>query len=551
MIAALAGPGYGSEASDLYHKAQKLEKVGNVVQAYTLYAEAAALEPQNRTFRAKADSLRIEANVIQLRESAKKAKEEAAAKENDAAAKAAAAKPEGTAEEAGADPQVELSPVTDYELDKARRALPPPEVKLPSGRFDFHLNVSPQELFNEVAHRCGLETVFDGEYAVGATAGQKIRFDVEDVDCRAAIHAAEAATSSFVAPLSSKLILISKDTVQKRNANEQTMTAVVPLETALSQQDLTEISQAVKQVSGVDKVSWQAASNEIMLHDRVSRVKIAQEVIRQLTAYRAGVVFDLRFLQLSDQDMQQYGVNLTNTFNVTWLGNQTAASAGTTLQNLFSLIAKGGKLFNTFGITALEGSVVAQLTQSASRTVLQTHLRTVNGLPSTLHVGEKYPVLTAGYFGGTPTTNNSGAYTPPASFSYFDLGTSVKILPMVGNSDLITLDIETEYQLLAGQSLDGIPIMASRNMATRISIHNGEWALIGGLMDSTDNKTVSGVAGLARIPILGWLFKTQTREKNRDHIVIVMKPELVGEPPASRETAPLPVGTETRPLSLL
>ena len=111
------------------------------------------------------------------------------------------------------------------------------------------------------------------------------------------------------------------------------------------------------------------------------------------------------------------------------------------------------------------------------------------------------------------------------------------------------MEIESEYQLLAGQSLDGVPVLANRKFATKICIHNNEWAVIGGLMDDMNSKSVSGVAGLARIPWLGWLFKTQTHEKDRDHIVIVMRPHIVGDPPASHETAPMPVGTETRPFS--
>jgi type II secretory pathway component GspD/PulD (secretin) len=352
-------------------------------------------------------------------------------------------------------------------------------------------------------------------------------------------------------PVSIKLVLISKDTVQKRQANEQTMSVVVPIPTALTTQDLTEIAQAVKQVSGVEKLAWNAGSNEIVIRDRVSRVRIAQAVIEQLTAYRGGVIFDLRFLQLSDSEMLSYGINMTNTFNLIWSGSQTIATAGTTLNNLVNVLSHG---WQTFGITALQASVVATLTQNSARTVLRTQIRSVNGMPATLHVGDKYPILTSGYFGPTTNTSNgtnANAYTPPPSFTYQDLGVSLKVLPVIGNNDLITLDVESEYQLLAGTAVDGIPVLANRRFATRISLQNDEWAIIGGLMDSTDNRSISGVAGLARIPLLGWLFKTQNHEKDRDHIVIVMKPHLEGEPPSTHETSPMRVGTETRALSPL
>src|SRR6185437_387793 len=119
-------------------------------------------------------------------------------------------------------------------------------------------------------------------------------------------------------------------------------------------------------------------------------------------------------------------------------------------------------------------------------------IRALNGMPATLHVGDKYPILTSGYYGppsASTASNGQSAYTPPPSFTYQDLGVSLKVIPMIGNDDLISLDVDTEYQLLAGEAIDGIPVLANRHMTTRISIHNNEWALIGGLMDRTDSKS--------------------------------------------------------------
>jgi type II secretory pathway component GspD/PulD (secretin) len=68
-------------------------------------------------------------------------------------------------------------------------------------------------------------------------------------------------------------------------------------------------------------------------------------------------------------------------------------------------------------------------------------------------------------------------------------------------------------------------------------------------MEQTDTKSVSGVAGLARIPLLGWLFKTKNTEKDRGHIVILMKPYVIGEPPGNEPLPAMRMGTDTRPLS--
>ena len=123
----------------------------------------------------------------------------------------------------------DVATITSRDLELARRALPPAQLKLATGRFDFHTNGEAKLLFLQIAERCKLQTQFDSEYD---TPPLKIRFDIQDVDCREALHAAEAATSSFVVPLSSKLIFISNDTTVKRTNNEQTMSAVIPVATA-------------------------------------------------------------------------------------------------------------------------------------------------------------------------------------------------------------------------------------------------------------------------------------------------------------------------------
>lgn len=535
MIAVATGAClYASEASNLFSQGQKFEKSGEFTRAYLLYAEAAALDPGKTAYRLKAASLQLQAF--------RNAKVDVSAGETGA--------PDPAGPESQAIP--EFTSINERELSKAREALPPAKLKLASGRFDFHIFADPKEIFNQTAQRCGLQTAFDGDF--GQMPSAKIHFNMDDADCREALHAAESATGSFVVPLSSKLIFISKDIAAKRVDNEQTMSVVVPVPTVLSTQELTEIAQAVKQVTGVEKLAWSAASNEIVMRDRVSRVIPAKRLVEQLVAYRGSVMVDMRFLQVSNSEILALGVNLTNSFPITYLGDflhaQSAQAATTTAaataQAAIKLLGQGKTMF---GIGALQASVVANLTNTSARTILRMQLRAVSGLPSTLHVGDKYPVLTAGYFGPPSASTGGTVYTPPPSFTFEDLGVSFKILPVVSNEGSITMDIDAEFKLLAGQSVDGIPIISNRKVSSRISLRNEEWAVVAGLMDSTDNKSTSGVAGLARIPLLGWLFRTQNWEKDRDHILIVMKPHLVGLPPSERTTPELRVGSETRPLS--
>ena len=120
---------------------------------------------------------------------------------------------------------------------------------------------------------------------------------------RQALHELEAATNSFVVPLSPKLFMVAVDTEAKRKDLEQTEVVSVPMPSVISPQAMAELGQAIKQSVGVEKMYWDPHANEVVLKDRVSRADAAQAVLQRLTAYRAEVAMELQFLELDETDM--------------------------------------------------------------------------------------------------------------------------------------------------------------------------------------------------------------------------------------------------------
>ena len=57
----------------------------------------------------------------------------------------------------------------------------------------------------------------------------------------------------------------------------------------------------------------------------------------------------------------------------------------------------------------------------------------MEGQPATLHVGEKYPIITSGYFGNT--SGSGTVYTPPPTITFEDLGLLIKVTPHVVSVD--------------------------------------------------------------------------------------------------------------------
>jgi general secretion pathway protein D len=102
--------------------------------------------------------------------------------------------------------------------------------------------------------------------------------------------------------------------------------------------------------------------------------------------------------------------------------------------------------------------------------------------------------------------------------------------------------------VLAGQALNGIPIISSRKLTSKVRLKDNEWAMVAGMMTSTEAKSISGLAGLSEIPGFGALIRQNNKSKDADEVLILLRPRLLSLPPDETVTRSVWVGTETRPM---
>jgi type II secretory pathway component GspD/PulD (secretin) len=514
------------EALALAKKARRAEKAGHNAEAYVLYSEASALQQQNVTYQAKVAAL-------QARAAAEGAKTPPAAPAPDA--------------EHREIPEDKLfDSLTAREVAQARQLRGPAELKAKTGVQNFDFNGTARSLFDRVAQSFGLETIYDSDYP---TAGNAIRFQVTDADYRTALHDLEAATSSFVVPLSPKLFMIAEDTPQKRSDLEQTIAVSIPVPQALTTAELTEIVNGVKQVTNVEKMAFDSVDDTVIFRDRVSRVLPAEALLQELFSLRSDVMIDVEFLEITDSDMVNYGFSLTNSFQVVFLGH--------ILNNIVSFPAGANALYSfgggktLFGLTTAEAQALFNQTISSNRTLLRTQLRASQGQAATFHSGEKYPVITAQYAGTVPSTQQGQVYAPPVQFTYEDLGFSLKVTPHIHFMGEVTLTVDSSFQVLTGQSVNSVPVIGRRQLTSEVRLKDGEWVVVAGMMSPSSSRSVSGFRGLANIPLLGNLFRQVSTDKENENLLIAIRPRLLSLPPDQIVTHRLRVGTETRPFSPL
>ncbi len=507
------------EARQFYDQGRKAERKGQIVQAYLLYSQAAARDPKTLEYWLRAQGLRVKATLM--------AKEKLPQS--------------GLPAPAGTAPVVEASEAREPAMEERPEpaiALPLAELKPSPERRDLDYRGDARTLFTLVARLYGLEADFDPDYPPGGAA---FPFRLSDAGWMDAIRGLEAATASFVVPTSQRRLLVVKDTPQKRQEREPYISVTIPIPDTISAQETQDLTNAVRQVAQLTRLGFDMSRQAIVVRDRASVVLPAQALIEQLLRRRTVVSMEIELVEADQSLSSSYGITLQTSVPLLDFGG-VLRSAPTIPSGFVNFLTFGaGKTLFGFGL--LNAQIVATVSRATGQTLFQTTLRSLDGQPASILVGEKYPIVTAKQILPAGTT------TPfyPTSFSFEDLGLTVKATPHVHGLEEMTLDLDTSFKALTSQAFDGIPVISNRSLQTRVRLKNGEWTVVAGLMTSSQAKSISGLAGLSRVPVLNQVLGQHTRDENEKQVLLLIRPTLVSLPPGEMPTAPIPLGSESRP----
>jgi type II secretory pathway component GspD/PulD (secretin) len=180
--------------------------------------------------------------------------------------------------------------------------------------------------------------------------------------------------------------------------------------------------------------------------------------------------------------------------------------------------------------------------------LLETQLPSLEGQPASIHIGERYPIASGTYsaYGGTGT-DTVGAYVPPPMITYEDLGLSLKVTHRLHGGGDVTLDVDGEFKLLTGETVDGIPIIQNRAVKSTLRVAAGQWAVLAGMLNPSDTTIIGGLSGAAGVPYLGAFTRTRQHSTSTDQVLILLRPRIISLPPSEFLTRTYCLGSETRP----
>jgi general secretion pathway protein D len=89
------------------------------------------------------------------------------------------------------------------------------------------------------------------------------------------------------------------------------------------------------------------------------------------------------------------------------------------------------------------------------------------------------------------------------------------------------------------------PTFNQRKIEHDIRLKESEVNLLGGLIETKETESVSGLPGLSQIPLLGYLFSSQHRERIETEVLVMLTPRVIRLPerlPESGREVPVGVG---------
>jgi len=431
---------------------------------------------------------------------------------------------------------------------------------------DFHYRGDSRGLLTAIASSYGLTIIFDDSFP-----NRRVRFDVEDVDFPKAMQLAESVTKGFSVALDERTLFAALDSPENHRQYDRMGLRSFYIPGAASPQDLNELLNLVRSLFELQRFATvNTAASTITVRGPKGTLEAVTRFFDTLDSTRPEVMIDVKVYEVDHTYARNIGIHIPNDFHLFNIPIAAlAALGGQNIQDLINeLISSGGinqagnesiqallaqlqsqqnSIFSqplaTFGggITLMGLSVdqlraSLSLNESSVKTLEHLTMRASQDKDATFKLGSRYPIMNASF---APIFNNPAiskvignqSFTAPfPSFNYEDLGLTVKVKPSVHGTTDVSMQLELQLRTLGGASLNGVPVISNREYKGGIALKDGEPAVVAGMMSKTEQKSLSGLPGFSRVPVLKTLAAESGRQEEDDELLIVITPYVVRSP---------------------
>ena len=456
-------------------------------------------------------------------------------------------------------------------------AIAGPITLLPDSRpQSFHIHSDVQDVVSRVMSSYGIHPVFDQ-----SVQRQSIRFDLEDAPYQQATTILLQMAGLFAVPLEPRSIFIAKDTTENRQRFERQFQETIYVPGRTSEQ-MAELGTIIRSVFDVKQASIQNTGNTVVIRAPQETITAINLTLADLIDGGNEVMLDLKLYAVDRTRQTNIGVQLPQQIGIYSVAgaandlvnanqsliNQAIAqglipAGANNITIALALIAAGlvqssllsntigffGGGITTFGVTTNTNVTLNLALNSSDTRALDTiQLRVSDRQTGTFRVGTRYPITTSTYTSGAAGSasalagitingvsastllNQATSITIP-QIQYEDLGLTLKAVPTVQKSGRISMKLDLKVEALAGSVINNIPILASRQYVSEVTVADGESAMLLSSLSQSESAALSGLPGLGELPGFQTATATKTNETDSSELVLLITPHIVRRRP--------------------
>ncbi|HSZ61640.1 MAG TPA: cohesin domain-containing protein [Terriglobales bacterium] len=406
-------------------------------------------------------------------------------------------------------------------------------------------------IYETVGKLAGINVLFDPDYTP-----RQVHVELNNVTLQEALEIISFETKTFWRPVTPNTIFIAQDNPAKRKELEQNVIKTFYLSNLSQPTELQDVVNAMRTILEVSRIQQLPSQGAIVVRGTPDQVALAQKLVDDLDKAKPEVMIEIAVMQVSRDKSHTLGINPPTSItvqlqpNISTTGSTTSTTTTTssttsTTTNGISLNTLANLNATDFQVTIPAASATALMADNDTKVIQNPQIRALDGQKASLKIGERVPVATGSFqpgIGGVginPLVNTQ--------FQYLDVGVNIDITPRVHAGREISLKLSMDVSEVDSYvSIGGIsqPVIGQRKIEHDIRLKDGEVSVLGGMMEDSKTKSLTGIPGLASIPILKYLFAQDTSDHSSNEVIFVLIPHIIRGPEFSHgSNEMLDVGT--------
>ena len=424
----------------------------------------------------------------------------------------------------------------------------PPELK-PLSREPINLNTTNDAkfVFDAIAKLAGISVVYTPDFI-----SRRITVQLLNVTLEQALDTVALQTKSFWKPVTNNVILVTPDNPQNRRDLEDEEVQTFYLHNNVTQQELTEATNIVRQVLDIQKLFQVNGQNAIVIRATPDKLTLAGKILESIDKAKPEVVIQVDVLQASVDRLHDLGIlpgqsavlqftprssvqpSSSSSSSSGSSSTSTSTASQITLNNLRHLSS------SDYSVTLPGAALTAIMTDTTTKVIQNPTVRIIDGGTAKLHIGDRVPYAQGSFQTGGVGVGGTGVVSPLVNtqFNFIDVGVKLEVTPRVHpDGDVSIKETVDISSVLRTEDIGGVqqPVIGENSIENDVRLKDGESNILGGLIDQETTKVLNGWPGVGHIPFLKYFFSDNHRESTDTEVLIALTPHIVRMPSITPE----------------